>query len=167
MQKRRDPVPKGDRNVCDRSSSTRARAGSLHLRAWHLLRSSREPQAGHAEQGVLTPLESKAGTLRAPKSCPSPTPTCPGLTPPIFGGMVLAKSWLETREADSPGAENDSPPFYLCPPVFSNQTTVQMKIICPQCNINSTCTVLCCTVLVFLCSFLAMSFQIIHEGPIL
>lgn len=43
-----------------------------------------------------------------------------------------------------------------------------MKIICLQCNyIKSICAVLCCTILVFLYLFLTMSFQIIHEGPIL
>ena len=60
--KRRDPVPKGERTGHNRTSSTRGRAGSLHLRAWHLLRSSCEPQGGNAQQGVLASLQTKAGT---------------------------------------------------------------------------------------------------------
>jgi len=114
----------GERNGHDGWSSTRERAGSLHLRAWHLLRSSCERQGGNAEQGVLAPLETKAGTLWAPKSSPNPTPACPELPPLILGAMVLAKSWLESRQAGSSGAANDSPPFYLCPLVFANQIIV-------------------------------------------
>lgn len=157
MLKRRYPAPRGERNVCDTSSSTRRRDGSMPLKAWHLPRSSCEPQGGNANQGILTSLETKAGTLWTLKSCSSFTSAVPELTPLFFWGKVLANSWLETREADSSGAASISPHFYFCSLVFCNQIIVWMKIICLQCNyIHSTCTVPYCTGLIFLFLFLTM-----------